>query len=472
MKFGLLPIVLLGALLFAACQSDDPLTPVEGVTDTATPEAGETPVPPPLDILPTTSPTPTATPPPTPTPLPPATPSGLWVFDLGSGKQALLYDGAGDVTSQIESTGRAVTVHLIEDGGTTASRFRSDGELIETHADRGMIVSSTNGEYRFYLDLADPETPALVLERQGELVRLEGTRPRLGVSFSPTGDRLLTVSERPGQLPDEVVRTFSVHETADGRLRMQFEHRALLGSPAVARWSPSGRFVADEGIEGLFVRDTVTGRAWLLGPGGSAHWSPLGDQLLAVSELGRLAIVDVPELTGVDLGLIEGPASVRFDRSGRLAIVTTYGDAETRTAPTTRAFDVDSGDGVAVWAGLDTADRSIGGAEPAIALGGGVAAVFGSTSCVGGFVVVHPGLGDEERCLTGANPRWSPNGEFLVYARERELVVLGASSDSERVIVRGTPPADGSSAPLLRWSPDGSWLLIEWNAPTEDSPAP
>lgn len=469
MRVAVVSVTVLCVLLLAGCQSDGALAPTENGTGTATPERTETP-----DASATTVPaqTATATPAPTATPLPPATPSGLWAFDLGRGKQALLYEGDGEVTSQIEASGNVVTVLVTDAEGATASRFRSNGDLIESHDGRGMVVSSANGEHRFYLDLADPAAPALVLEHQGEVVRLEGTRPRLGVSFSPAGDRLLAVSERPGLVAEEVVRTFSVHETTAGRLRMQFEHRALLGSSPVALWSPSGRYVADEGIEGLFVRDTVSGQAWRLGPGGSARWSPLGDRLLAISELGELSIVNIPELDRVDLGGVEGRASVLFDRSGQLAVVTTYADPEGRTGPVTRAFAAEAGVEVASWDGMDTADSSVRGLDPVIALGDGVAAVFSSVSCLDGFVVHHPALGDDGRCLAGANPRWSPRGDFLVYVRDRQLVVLSVSSDSEQVIVRGTPAVSEGGGPVLTWSPDGSWLLIEWTNRPEASESP
>lgn len=465
MRFRFAVLVVASAVLLAGCRSGETFVPP---SETATPEVTATSTGRPLDILPTVTAT---APPPTPTPIPPATASGLWIFDLGRGKQVLLYEGDDEVRGQIEPSGNTVTATVVGSGGTTARRFRADGAVLESHADRGLIVVSANGESRFYLDISDPAEPQLALEHQGEAVTLEATRPRDGVAFSPSGDRLLTISERPGAVEGEVVRTFSVHTTVDGRLRMQFEHRATFGSPANAYWSPSGRFVADEGIEGLFVRDTVSGRAWRLGPGGSAQWSALGDRLLAITDLGRLAIVDIPDLDGVDLGAIDGPASVSFDRFGRLAIVTTYADVE-RADPTTRAFDVDSGSEVGAWPGLDASGGPIGGSTPAIALDDGVAAVFGSASCAEGFVVQHPALGDEGRCLRGANPRWSPKAQFLVYVRERELVMLSVSSDSERVIVRGTPPAQMDDSPLLRWSADGSWILIQWSVPAAAEAAP
>lgn len=446
------------AVLIAGCPGggSDP-TPTATTIPAATAEATRTPEAPPINILPTATPTPA---PLTATPIPPAAPTGLWVFDLARARRTVLYEGDATVEAQLDASGNAVTTSVATPDGVTAIRFDLNGDMIEEHPNRGLIASSDNGESRIYLDLEDPETPRLVLERQGAEVGIEGTRPRVGLSFSPSGERLLTLSERAGSVPGEVVRTFSVHSTADGRLRMQFEHRALVGSLTTAYWSPSSRYIADESIAGLAVRDTVTGKAWLLGPGGSARWSPTADQLLVITDLGRLSVVDVPELTGVDLGTAEAGTSVQFDRDGRLAVVTVAG-VDGAGAHTT-AFDVNSGDEVASWPGLDASRATIGGTHPVISVGGGIGALFAGPGCEDGFIAYHPALGDRGRCLSGANPRWSPNGQFLVYARDREVVLLGVAEDEERVIAGGTPPASVDGGPLLRWSSDGSWVLIQW----------
>ena len=448
-------------VLVIGCRSGSSATPTASPTPTATPEVTATAESPPLDILPST---PSATPPSTPTPLPPATPSGLWTFDLGSGRQSLLYEGEGVVTSRIEDGGTAVSVLIADPASSTASRHRIGGDVIESYADRGLIVTSANGEHRFYLDGSDPEAPELVLEHLGEVVRLEGTRPRVGVSFSPSADRLLTVSERSATRPGEIIRTFSVHETADGRLRMQFEHRATLGSPVVANWSPSGRYVADEGSEGIFVRDTRSGSAWRMGASGSPRWSAAGDQLLVVSSLERLVIVNFPELDGIDLGPVDGPLFATFDRTGRFALVTSYADGGQPSM--TRAYEATTGNEVASWPELGIGAVEVLGSGAAIALDEGIAVVLTGPSCLNGFVVHHAALGDPGRCIEGTNPRWSPNGEFLVFTRDREVVVLSVSADTERVIVRGTPPATAAEAPSVRWGPDGSWILIEWSVGT------
>ena len=455
-------LLLWSLFFFAACSSDEPPTPLATASAVANLEVTATPNTPPLDILPTITATPTAPP---ATPSPAAAPSGLWAFDVARGKQVVLYQGAATVASQIDASDNAATTTITDEGGTTAVRFRPDGTRIEEHADRSLIVTAANGDSRFYLNISDPASPQLVLEHHGEVVRLEGTRPRIGISFSPSGERLLVVSERPGAAEGEVVRTFSVHSTEDGRLRMQFEHQAMLGAPAIANWSPSGRYVADRGLGGLFVRDTVTGRAWRLGPEGSNRWSPLSDQLLAITDLGRLVIVSIPELSGIDLGPIDQSASVSFDRSGQLVIATTYGDPEERGSRSTRAFDVGSGIEIAAWPGMDAARYAVEGLDAVIALHDGIAAIFATaTGCDGGFIAIHPALGDDQRCILGANPRWSPNAQLLVYNRDREVVLLSLSSDVERVIARGTPPADLAGGPSLRWSRDGTWILIQWPA--------
>jgi len=459
-----LPIGSLLALLLvfglAGCRPGADPTPTPSVRPSVSPEVTETPVAPPINILPTS--TPTAAPP-TATPLPPATPSGLWSFDLGRGRQALLWEGDRQLRAVIERSGDAISAELIDANQSTAIRFEADGNSIEEHADRTRIVSSVNGESRFYQDLSDLEGPRLVLEHQGVEVNLEGTRARRGVAFAPSGERLLTVSERPGVATDEVVRTFSVHTTSDGRLRMQFEHRALTNSPVVAHWSPSTRYVSDQGIEGLFVRDTLTGRAWRLGPSGSTRWSPIADRLLVVTDFDRLAIVNIPDLDGVDLGVADPTSWVRFDRSGQLALHTSYAGAEPGADPTTQAFAVDDGIEVAVWSGLDLSVAAIGGPDPVIALERGIAAVFSAEDCTAGFVIYHPDLDADGSCISGANPRWSPTAAFLVFARDRQLILLSASTGSERVLVRGTPPPDVSGGATASWSPDGSWLLIQWS---------
>ena len=140
-------------------------------------------------------------------------------------------------------------------------------------------------------------------------------------------------------------------------------------------------------------------------------------------------------------------------------------------SPTTRAFEVNTGAELAVWPGSEIPRGIVRGAEPVIALDLGIVAAFGTgTGCDGGFVVYHPALGDAERCIEGANPQWSPNAQLLVYAREREIILLSLSSDVERVIARGTPPPDARGGPMMHWSPDGSWLLIEWHPSEVDTP--
>jgi hypothetical protein len=458
--------ILLGlTLLLVACDPTEEPVPTTAATTAATIEATATPAPPPIAILPTFTPTPT------PTPLPAAAPSGLWVFDLARGRQELHYEGTGEVVSRIEPQGNAVSATVANEEGITATRFGSNGDRLEEHPDRGLITTSANGESRFYLNLEDPEAPQLALEHRGAEVQLEGTRPRVGIAFSPSGDQLLTLSERSGAGQDEVIRTYSVHSATDGRLRMQFEHRVLVGAPELVAWSPSARYVSDQSLDGLFVRDTVTGSAWRLGPRGSYRWSPAADRLIAITDAGRLSIVDIPDLDGVDLGPVDGAARALFDRTGALAIVTSYADPATRGSPTTRAFEVNTGAELAVWPGSEIPRGIVRGAEPVIALDLGIVAAFGTgTGCDGGFVVYHPALGDAERCIEGANPQWSPNAQLLVYAREREIILLSLSSDVERVIARGTPPPDARGGPMMHWSPDGSWLLIEWHPSEVDTP--
>lgn len=457
------PAFLLGlTLLLMACDPTEEPVPTVPATTAATIEATATPAPPPIAILPTFTPTPT------PTPLPAAAPSGLWVFDLARGRQELLYEGTGEVVSRIEPQGNVVSATIADDDGIAAIRFGSNGDRLEEQPDRDLITTSANGENRFYLNLEDPLAQQLVLEHRGAEVSLEGTRPRIGIAFSPSSDRLLTLSERPGPAEGEVVRTYSVHSTADGRLRMQFEHRALAGSAPVARWSPSGRYIADDGLDGLAVRDTVTGTVWLLGPGGSAHWSPIADRLLVITVVGRLSVVSIPDLDGVDLGAIEAGTHVQFDRSGTLVVVTARSQD---TGPNTVVFDADSGLDVGTWPGMDTSRFAIDGGDPVIAVNNGTALFASGATCDRGFVVFHPALSNDEiRCLEGENPRWSPNGQLLVYARGREIVLLSVSSDIERVIVRGTPPPDVSGGPVMHWSPDGSWILIEWHQAELDAP--
>jgi WD40 repeat protein len=452
------------AMLVAGCSESHDPTPTATVSHTPTATATGRPV----DILPSLTPTASATAPPTPTPLPAAAPSGLWVFDLARKRLVTLYEGEALVRAEPGATGSAVSATMVDEEGVHAVRYSPDGEPIETYDDRSSIVVSANGESRFYLDMSDPESPGIVVEHDGEEVPLEGTRPRVGISFSPSGDRLLTVSERPGATADEVVQTFSVHNTTDGRLRMQFEHRALAGSAPVANWSPSGRYVADEGLEGLFVRDTQTGNAWWLGPRGSPRWSRGAEQLLVVSQVGRIALVNVPELDGIDLGEATGGEALQFDRSGALALVTSYADPEARSGPTTRAYDVSSGSEMAAWPGMALDAPSIGGRAAAIGMASGVAAVFESPTCPSGFVVYHPALGADGRCVEGAQPRWSRNGQLLVYARGREVVLLSVATDEEQVLTRGTPVAGEPGGPELSWSADESWILIQWSRPSVD----
>lgn len=445
---GLTAIAAVCAIVAAACQTGDSATPTSTAVVAATEVA--TPVPPPIDILPTLTPSPT--PAPTAIPLPPAAAVGLWVFDTARARHSVLYEGSEAAVATVEGPGDAISVAIETSEGPIAQRFSPGGDLLEEFTDRGAVATSANGEARYYLDLADPEAPQLVLEHQGTIVRLEGTRPRVGIAFSPAGDRLLTLSERPGLLEGEVTRTFSVHNTTDGRLRMQFEHRTTAGSPALAHWSPSGRYIADRGLDGLFVRDTVTGQATRLGPDGSSRWSPAADRLLVITDQRRASTANVPRLDGTDFGPVEEGAVVGFDQSGTLAVIATGTAAQ--------AFDVSSGLEVAAWPGLASNPRS----EPpaVVQLEAGVAALSTTDACLGGFVVEHPDLGTDGRCIEGSQPRWSPSAQLLVFLRDRDVVLLSLSSDVERVIAQGTPPAGEGRAPTLTWSPDGSWILIQW----------
>ncbi len=469
-------------LLAAGCRGGDG----GGVEPTLEPPRAPTPTTP----GPTT-PTPRAIDP-TPSPTPPASDArtGLWLIEVATGRKVVLWEGDGSASGRFEPDGEAVTALIVLPDARRAVRFDLEGAVIEEYTGRSVIVTSSDGRSRYFVEDVEPEvadtdpadtpdaettpdpnapsvaesepapTQRLVLERDGVEVLVPFPEGTFAVEFSPSGDRLLAGTGRLSESGTELIWTYTAYSVLTGRPLFIFQSRTLEGGTdggQLPRWSPSGRYIADLGLDGLVVHDTLTGEATVLSAGGLPWWSPIEDALIVVTEEDTAEVVRFPtgRRTVIERALPSG--SGVFDRSGRY-VYWWDGDGGGRTL----VFNASNGVLIAEWAPGATSDIFFGVHPIVGGRGAPAAALDGGAPDCAGIEVHHPALASDGLCVDGHSPRWAPDAASFAYTRGSEILIFDVESAQSRVIASGAVAGGRFDGALARWNAAGTHLLIQW----------
>jgi hypothetical protein len=451
-----LATLLTAALLLAACTGGGDATPSATPPPTA-------PTTPPSEVSRTPTPTPTSGTPtetPTPTPVPRA---GLYLVDVATEEWHTLDESLRDsVGGWWEYVADTVTSWTRGEGDARiARRYALDGSVIEEHEDRSYITPSRDGRSRYYSLYEDGRFSRSVLEHDGAELPI-AVDYGFGSGFSPAGDRLLVGR---GDYIEGTIRvewTYWVIDVTTGAALVEFAGNA---SPEGtdggygARWSPSGRYVASSGLDGLLVHDTTDGSTIRVGVGGSPEWAPAEDALVAETDDGTLEVVRLPSLDRVPLATEGGRPFGRFDASGTAVAVSSFEDPDRFQGPIVTVYDAAAGARLARWeGGVDTRTQQF------IRFSDGIAGiVLGPTEDCPTFRLFSPSLPAGGRCIDGHNPRLSADGSRIAYFRvdpdvAATLVEYDIAANEERLL--GTIPYRGE-IPLARWNAAGTHLLIQ-----------
>ncbi len=377
------------------------------------------------------------------------------LVDLATGQQVTVHDGLGTWNSWFEPDGQAVNALATAAGTRPRSvRVALDGSVLADSATELQQRVNAEGTARAYAGINDDGgTFKTRLESGGNVIDLEGDLSALPLSFSPQGDRLLSYIGVPAP-EGEAALSYTVHNL-DGTLQTSFVNRLSATNPgsSPATWSPSGKYVATIGLDGLTVNDIRGGGAFLVPVNGSTEWSPTEDALIVVAGATELQILRLPNMAATSLAVsVEGVAA-SFDPSGR---VVTVSDP---IKGITTVFDAATGERLVEWGGV-AEPFNIMGFEPVQMTDAGLAAILQGALDCDGFLVIHPAGAPRGQCVDGANPRWSPDVSSVAFTRGDEIVLLEIEPLTERVVATGLPTTDGGT--LARWNAGGTHLLLEW----------
>ena len=448
-------ILLATALLLAACTGGGDATPSPTPTPTASatrsPEVSRTPTPPPTSVTPTETST--------PIPIPRA---GLYLVDVATEEWHTLDESLrGSIGAWWEHDADTITSWTSSGADIRlARRYGLDGSVIEEHEDRNYITPSPDGRSRYYSLYEDGRFSHSVLEHDGAEVAIAvdyGFRS----GFSPAGDRLLV--DR-GDYIEGTIRvewTFWVIDVTTGAALVEFAGNA---SPEGtdggygAQWSPSGRYIATSGLDGLLVHDTTDGSTIRLGAGGSPEWEPAEDALVVETDHGTLEVVRLPSLDRVPLATEGGRRIGRFGMWGRVVAVR-YLDPDRFDDPIVAVYDAATGERIARWeGGVDVRTQQFVRHPDGL-----VAIVLHPSEGCPTFRLFSPSLPADGRCIDGHNPRLSADGSRIAYFQvdpdvAATLVEYDLAANEERLL--GTIPYRGE-IPLARWNAAGTHLLIQ-----------
>jgi hypothetical protein len=377
------------------------------------------------------------------------------VFEVATGNRTTLYAGAGATTAWFSADGESVNAGIGDpSAGTRVVQFGLDGSPLYESSTAIQLRIDSSGTARAYGTLnAAGDAIETTLEVRDEVVPLAAASTTLPLSFSPAGDRVLSFAATSGT--GTLTFDYAVHEVASGDLLATFSSQAVPEDQGAnpPRWSPSGRYVAILGTAGLIAHDVEGGAAIAVGANGWTEWSPAEDALLIAAGPNEFRIVRVPDLDTTSLDIETGGATVSFDASGAVVVVSD------RSRRSTVVFDAATGERIEAWGGVAERVRTIG-FEPVIRTDAGLAAVLEEGLGCDGFVVHHPALTLRGQCVDGRNPRWSPDGSTIAFVRRDQLLTLEVATEIERVLITGLPAEAGGT--LARWNRAGTHLLLKW----------
>lgn len=437
------PLVLVVAAalaVLAACGSDsDP-----SATPTATPTVGATAAP-------------TSGPGTAPTVAPPFDSSSSFValVNLATLQQATIHNGPGTWNAWFEEDGRVVNALVLGEGVPPRTvRVATDGSVIADSETELQVRVNADGSARAFGGLNDNAiTFQTMLEVDGAIVELEGDPTALPTGFSPTGEYLLSYSGVAAP-EGEAAISYTVHNL-DGSIASTFVNRlsptSVSSSPPA--WSPSGRYFAMLGLQGLAINEVETGQTFLVQANGSTEWSRTEDALIVVTGANELQVLRMPDLETVSLEVSTAGIAFSFDPSGRVVSVSDFARG------TTTVFDAVTGEQLMELGGVAEAFNVLG-FEPVIMTDAGIAAVLETAPGCDGVQIIHPALGNRGQCLVGTNPRWAPDASAVSVTRGPEIVVFNIETLAELVMASGLP-TEGTGT-LARWNSRGTQLLLEW----------
>ena len=379
------------------------------------------------------------------------------LVDVETGEQTAIFDGSGTASAWFERGGQVANV-LVLSPIAPARWLRVDlsGAVLDDTTEQIQLRVSPDGLARAYG--ASEAAGAAVetrLEYDGELVPLEGDATTLPLGFSPSSDRLFSLSAVPGANENEVMFRYAVHDVVTGALVNEFENRLPQVSDGtnLPHWSPSGDYISVLGFGGLTVHDVATRGEFQIPTLGWTEWSPTEDALVMVAGIDAMQVLRFPSLEGTRLEIATADASASFDPTGQVVAVSNFRSGQTVI------FDATSGEEIATWAGVAEAIRREG-FEPVVMTDEGLAAVLEQAPGCTGFLVIHPSVTAAGECVDGRNPRWSPDASALAYLAGDEVIIRSVVTGEQRVVASGVP-TEGTGT-LARWNEGGTHLLIAW----------
>jgi hypothetical protein len=380
--------------------------------------------------------------------------SFIAIVEAATGQQVVRVNDARTWNTWFEPSGDAVSALVLSDTDRPRTvRLGLDGAVLVDSTETLLRVSADGGAEAYGGGLEGGTFFQTYLEVDGEIVELEGDPTALPLGFSSQGDGLLSYVGVAPTVEGEAAISYTIHGL-DGSVRSTFVNRvSATEAGSQATWSPSGRYVAAAGIEGLAAHDVETGETIVLGESGSTEWSPAEDALLVIAGRNELQVVRLPGRETISIEVDTGGIAASFDPSGQ---VVTVSNGARRT---TTIFDAATGEELLALSGAAEGINVVG-FEPVVMTADGLAIVLEGAPGCEGVLVIHPALGVRGQCLIGSNPRWAPDADAVAFTRGSEVVVFEIETLSELVVASNVPDTNGGT--LARWNDDGTHLLLEW----------